>query len=189
MNQSPRTKRMVLGSLTMPCPYRAGQGGSGQRTCARAGGVGSSLFSVCSIGNLIRLCQAKPRLRLRLLKRGFMSKAADEVIRIYRENFELAGDLIERYAGPDGKLDESGMKPIESTAQTEPPDKERLSWCLAHDDFQFRRGHTSFRHFYSMEVKGELRLIGDFSKEDSSKASGKGRRNGQLAMIEAALED
>ncbi len=47
---------------------------------------------------------SEANLRHWLLKRGFMSKATDEVIRIYRENFTLAGDAIQRYAGPDGQI-------------------------------------------------------------------------------------
>jgi hypothetical protein len=60
---------------------------------------------------------SEANLRHWLLKKGFMSKAADDVIRIYLENFELAGDAIRRYAGPDGTIDEDRPKPSTQTMQ------------------------------------------------------------------------
>src|SRR5579872_6186678 len=40
---------------------------------------------------------SEANLRHWLLKKGFLSKASDEVIRIYRENLDLAPDALKRY--------------------------------------------------------------------------------------------
>src|SRR5258708_14276015 len=133
------------------------------------------------------LLPSEATLRHWLIKRGFMSKAADEVIRIYRENFELADGAIQRYAGPDGKVEEESMprQQTESPSQTPQPTKTVYQGAMRLSVPVQARTYA-FDISIPREVKGELRLIGEFSHEDLERL--KKALAGQLAMIEAALE-
>lgn len=115
-------------------------------------------------------------LRHWLIKKDFLPKAADEVIRVYRENIELVGTADNGYTEAEIQMLSSEQTATLSPARKAPP-----------ADLTPQARSYAFDISIPRQVKGELRIVGQFGKEDLDRL--KKALNGQLAMIEAALED
>lgn len=104
----------------------------------------------------------------------------DEVIRIYRENIKLVGTAENGYNGPGADRSE-----MNATDQIEMRD----SAAATLGDSKGRPVLRNYAFDISIprEIKGELRITGQFTKDDLARL--KRALEGQLAMIEAALED
>jgi hypothetical protein len=133
-------------------------------------------------------------LRHWLLKRTFLSKAADEAIRIFRENLNLAREVIERYTDPMGKVVESAQvtgkpersQPIERS-RGEDANSRGVSGAFSLAQAIGPTRTYAFDISIPRDVKGELKICGQLGKEDLERL--RKALNGQISMIEAALED
>jgi hypothetical protein len=124
-------------------------------------------------------------LRHLLIKKGFLPKQADDVSQAYRENFDLFGNHNTRYNGEQEQAEMQGAE-VPTETRTTPATRTVMQGAMKLTVAIPSRTYA-FDISIPREVKGELRIVGEFGKDDLERL--RKALNGQLAMIEAALED
>lgn len=124
-------------------------------------------------------------LRHLLIKKGFLPDTADDAIRTYRDNLELVGGTQQEY-----NKAEAGAMPTQEATEAKTGGFRKIAETVLYggvDPATLQARSYAFDISIPRHVKGELKIVGQFGKEDLERL--KKALNGQLAMIEAALED
>src|SRR5439155_9853388 len=98
-------------------------------------------------------------LRHHLIKKGFLPDRADDVIRTYKANLELVGSTKPEYDGEQEQDEMQGSEVLE--AKSTPPTKTIMQGAMKLNVVVPSRTYA-FDISIPRDVKGELRIIGEF---------------------------